>query len=254
MHIPNHYGDNFNMRRTKLTYLTLLATATGLAHADVTLQLNDATARINYSLGYQIGNDFKQQGIKTNSQAIVKGIEDALAGGKPLLDPQEMHTTLVELKRKVVAEQQSKRQEADLVNVAADKKYLEEAVKRPGMQTTQSGLIYKIIDPGKGQIPNATDTVTVNYLGTLTDGNEFDSSYKRGKPANFPLNGVIKGWTEGLQLIKEGGKIQLVIPPELAYGDHGPLAHRTLIFDVELIAVANKISPPENKAGPAKND
>jgi len=223
-------------------------------HADTELQLNDDTARINYSLGYQIGNDFKQQGITVNSPAIVKGIEDAMAGGKPLMNPQEMHTTLVALKRKVVAEQQSKRRDADLVNIAADKKFLEEASKKPGMLLTTSGLVYKIIEPGKGQAPKTTDTVTVNYRGTLTNGNEFDSSYKRGEPASFPLNGVIKGWTEGLQLIKEGGKIQLVIPPELAYGDHGPLAHRTLLFDVELITVGGKQTNPASQGAPAKSD
>ena len=96
---------------------------------------------------------------------------------------------------------------------------------------------YKIIEAGKGKAPVPSDQVTVNYVGTLINGNEFDSSYKQGKPATFRLNGVIKGWTEGLQLIREGGKIQLFLPPELAYGSRGPMAHRTLIFDVELVSV-----------------
>jgi FKBP-type peptidyl-prolyl cis-trans isomerase len=103
--------------------------------------------------------------------------------------------------------------------------------------TTASGLQYQIIEPGSGKHPSPSDRVTVHYRGTLVDGQEFDSSYKRGEPTSFQLDGVIAGWTEGLQLIKEGGKMKLVIPPELAYGDTGRLAHQTLIFEVELIKV-----------------
>jgi FKBP-type peptidyl-prolyl cis-trans isomerase FklB len=114
---------------------------------------------------------------------------------------------------------------------------MEQNAAKPGVKTTTSGLQYRIIEAGTGKQPKASDEVTVNYRGTLTNGNEFDSSYQRGEPATFRLDGVIKGWTEGLQLVKEGGKIQLVIPPELGYGNRGPLAHRTLIFDVELISV-----------------
>jgi FKBP-type peptidyl-prolyl cis-trans isomerase len=106
--------------------------------------------------------------------------------------------------------------------------------------TTASGLQYKIISAGTGKKPTAADTVTVNYRGTLIDGAEFDSSYARGKPATFPLNGVIAGWTEGVQLMQEGGKAQLVIPPALAYGDKGELAGQVLVFEVELI----KVGPP----------
>jgi FKBP-type peptidyl-prolyl cis-trans isomerase len=116
------------------------------------------------------------------------------------------------------------------------------------VKTTASGLQYKVIEAGAGKTPTATDQVTVNYRGTLTNGNEFDSSYQRGEPASFRLDNVIKGWTEGLQLVKEGGKIQLVIPPELAYGDRGPLAHRTLVFDVELISVGGD-KPVESTQG-----
>ncbi len=235
------------MKMIILTSLTVLIVATSQVLADAPTQLKNETAKINYSLGYQIGNDLKQQNIKVDSAAVVKGIEDAIAGGKPLLDPQIMHTTLVDLKRKVVTEQQSRHRDTDLVNIASDKNYLDEALKKPDMHTTKSGLVYHIIEAGKGLTPNPTDKVTVNYRGTLTNGNEFDSSYKRGEPTSFPLNGVIRGWTEGLQLIKEGGKIQLIIPSELAYGDRGPLAHRTLVFDVELISVGEKKSTPASK-------
>lgn len=208
--------------------------------AEASKKLKDENARISYSLGFQIGSDFKKQGIKIDAKSIIKGIEDATKGTKPLMEPQDMHATLVDLKRKISAEQAAKQREADAVNKATDKKYMDDILKQPGIKKTADGLVYKILAEGNGKNPAATDTVTVNYRGTLSNGNEFDSSYKRGQPATFPLNGVIKGWTEGLQLIKEGGKIQLYIPPELAYGEQGPLAHRTLIFEVELISIGDK--------------
>jgi FKBP-type peptidyl-prolyl cis-trans isomerase FklB len=225
------------MRIATLITMAVLAIPAGIVSAGETLKLEDETARINYSLGYQIGGDFKRQGIELNPEAVVKGMQDALSVSEPLMSQQEMNAVLVELKRKVLAEQQAKRRETELENVAAGKKYLEENAKKPGVVTTPSGLQYKILDAGSGKTPGPTDTVTVNYRGTLINGNEFDSSYDKGKPVTFQLNGVIKGWTEGLQHVKEGGKIQLVIPSELAYGARGPLAHRTLVFDVELIAV-----------------
>lgn len=226
-----------NMRIATLTTLALLAAASGLVLAEDAMKLEDETARINYSLGYQIGGDFKRQGVELNSEAVVKGMQDALSGSEPMMSQEEMNAMLVELKRKVVAQQRAKRRESELEKVAAGKKYLEENAKKPGVVTTPSGLQYKIIEAGSGKTPGSTDTVTVNYRGTLINGNEFDSSYDKGKPVSFPLNGVIKGWTEGLQLVKEGGKIQLVIPSQLAYGDRGPLAHQTLVFDVELISI-----------------
>jgi FKBP-type peptidyl-prolyl cis-trans isomerase len=208
------------------------------------LKLDNDTVRLNYSLGYQVGGDFKRQGVEMNAEAVVKGIEDALSGSEPLMSPQEMHATLSELKRKVVTDErvklQKRRGETELQYLAEGKKFMQENAARTDVKTTASGLQYKIIEAGKGKAPGPTDQVTVNYRGTQIDGNEFDSSYKRGEPATFQLNNVIKGWTEGLQLIKEGGKIQLVIPPELAYAGRGPLAHRTLIFDVELITVGGE--------------
>jgi FKBP-type peptidyl-prolyl cis-trans isomerase FklB len=226
-----------SIRIATLVVIALLTLPAGRVSAQDALKLDDETARINYSLGYQIGGDFKTQGVELNPEAVVKGMQDALSGSEPLMPQQEMNATLVELKRKVVAEQRAKRRESEIEKEAAGKKYLEENAKKPGVVTTKSGLQYKLIEAGSGKTPGPTDTVTVNYRGTLINGNEFDSSYDKGKPVTFPLNGVIKGWTEGLQHVKEGGKIQLFIPSELAYGDRGPLAHQALIFDVELISV-----------------
>lgn len=207
------------------------------------VKLDDRTARINYSLGYQIGGDFKRQGIDINAEAVVKGIEDAISGTKPLMPQKAMNGILMEVKRKVVDGERKNlsknRREQELQYLADGKKFMQDNAKKPGVKTTASGLQYKILESGKGKSPDAADKVTVNYRGSLINGNEFDSSYKRGQPTTFALNGVIKGWTEGLQLINEGGKIQLFIPPELAYGGRGPMAHRTLVFDVELISIGD---------------
>lgn len=224
--------------------LTLIGIALAMAPiglvAAAEVSLDDETAKINYSLGYQIGGDFKRQGIEINAAAVVKGIEDALSGGQPLMSPPDMHTTLAELKHKVTAEQRSMKRNAELQYIEEGKKYLQENAAKPGVKTTASGLQYQIVEAGTGKTPTKTDQVTVNYRGTLINGQEFDSSYSRGEPATFKLSGVIPGWTEGLQLIQEGGKIKLFIPPQLAYGRRGPLGHRTLLFDVELISVGAK--------------
>jgi FKBP-type peptidyl-prolyl cis-trans isomerase len=143
-----------------------------------------------------------------------------------------------------VNEQRAKLAAADAAKQAPiNKSFLDENAKKPGVKTTASGLQYKVVSEGTGKQPTANDTVTVNYRGTLIDGTEFDSSYKRGEPATFPVSGVIAGWTEALQLMKEGSKFQLFIPPNLAYADHGPLANRLLIFDVELLKVGAPEAP-----------
>jgi FKBP-type peptidyl-prolyl cis-trans isomerase FklB len=236
-----------------LMSVVLLAIQSAGVCAAEPVKLDDRTARINYSLGYQIGGDFKRQGIEMDAEAVVKGIEDALSGAEPLMPQKAMNGILMELKRKVVDDERKQlsknRREMELQYLAEGKKFMQENAAKPGVKTTASGLQYKVIETGKGEAPKPTDQVTVNYRGTLIDGQEFDSSYKRGEPASFPLNGVIKGWTEGLQLIKEGGKIQLFIPSELAYGGRGPLAHRTLVFDVELISVGDNNEPAGSAQG-----
>ena len=186
--------------------------ATAWAASDAPVDLKTESGKINYSLGYQIGGDFKRQGVELDSAAVVKGIQDALSGAEPLMKPEEMHTTLMELRRKIIADQQAKRKEAEQQKVAEGKKFMEENAKKEGVVTTKSGLQYKILKEGTGKSPAATDQVTVNYRGTLVDGKEFDSSYKRGKPATFRLNGVIKGWTEGPPA-DEGGRQGRAVHP-----------------------------------------
>jgi len=201
------------------------------------LDFKDETVRINYSLGYQIGGDFKRQGVKMDAQAVIQGIEDALKSSQPQLSQPEMYTVLHDLKSRIVAQERSLKHDMQLKTVAQDNKFLEQNKSNPGVNVTESGLQYLILNPGSGKQPKASDTVSVNYRGSLTNHQEFDSSYQRGSPSRFSLSSVIKGWTEGLQLIKEGGKIKLFIPPNLAYGDRGPLAHRVLVFEIELISI-----------------
>ncbi len=231
-----------------------LAGAQAALAADDALNFDDETTRINYSLGYQIGGDFKRQGVEMNADAVVQGIEDGLSGAEPRMPAADMRQTLMELKRKVVAEQRKRSIERELDLLAAGKDFMQENAGKEGVVTTDSGLQYKIIEEGTGKSPGPQDEVTVHYTGTLIDGKEFDSSHKRGEPSTFRLDGVIKGWSEGLQLMKEGGKAQLFIPENLAYGDRGPLGHRTLIFDVELLSVGEPTAetPAASQDGEAK--
>jgi len=238
--------------RSLISGIAVAIWAVGSVHAAEGAQLDDESSRISYSLGYQIGGDFKRQGVEMNAEAVVQGIEDALAGAEPKMPTAEMQQTLIGLKQKIVAEQRARKQETELQYKAEGEKFMQENAKKEGVVTTESGLQYKMISEGTGESPGPTDKVTVNYRGTLIDGKEFDSSYKRGKPATFGLNAVIKGWSEGLQLMKEGGKAQLFIPPNLAYGNRGPLGHRTLIFDVELISVGQEEKSQAPEAGEQK--
>jgi FKBP-type peptidyl-prolyl cis-trans isomerase FklB len=214
-----------------------LGLTTTLSLAADPAPLADDAAKTSYSLGYQLGHDMT--GIDIRTDALAQGMKDGQSGAKSKLSSDEM-TTLLTALQKNVNEVRAKRQAEELQKTAAaGAAYVAENGKRPGVQTTASGLQYKVLTPGTGPKPTATDTVTVNYRGTLVDGTEFDSSYSRGQPASFPVNGVIAGWTEALQLMQQGAKWQITIPPTLAYGDKGPLANQVLIFDVELLKVGS---------------
>jgi FKBP-type peptidyl-prolyl cis-trans isomerase FklB len=195
----------------------------------------DDAAKMDYALGYQLGRDLA--GTEVRSDALLKGLEDGRAGAQPKLSQAEMESSLTALQKRINDQRAKESAAAAQKLAAAGTAYLADNAKKPGVVTTKSGLQYKVVTPGNGRAPTASDTVTVHYRGTLVDGTEFDSSYKRGQPATFPVGGVIAGWTEALQLMKEGAKFQIVIPPALAYGDKGPLANQVLLFDVELIKV-----------------
>ena len=207
--------------------------------------------KISYSLGADIGNNLKTQSIDVDPDMLAKGLKDALAG-KLLLTNQEIRDTLMNFQKEMMAKRQEQMKTLGEKNKKEGETFLAENAKKEGVKTTASGLQYKVITEGSGKSPKPTDTVTVNYKGTLIDGTEFDSSYRRGQPATFPVNGVIPGWTEALQLMKEGSKFQLFIPSNLAYGERGAGGtigpNATLIFEVELISIkeeAPKEAPKE---------
>jgi FKBP-type peptidyl-prolyl cis-trans isomerase len=193
----------------------------------------DEAARMQYALGYQLGKDLV--GVELRAQDLQRGLEDGRSGAKAKLNDEEMAAAMAALQQRVNAER-SKLQAAEAEKaLAAGQAYLDANAKKPGVTTTASGLQYRVVTAGEGAKPQASDTVTVHYKGTLVDGTEFDSSYKRGQPASFPVGGVIAGWTEALQLMQVGSKYELTIPPALAYGAQGPLANQVLLFEVELL-------------------
>jgi FKBP-type peptidyl-prolyl cis-trans isomerase FklB len=210
---------------------------------DKSPQLKDQKDKVSYSIGLNIGFNLSRQKVEVNPDVLTAGIKDAIAG-KPQLTPDQVKDVMAQFEK----DMEQKQKEAGEKNKTDGAKFLEENKKKPGIKTTASGLQYKVVKDGTGTPPKATDTVKVNYRGTLIDGTEFDSSYKRGQPVSFPVNGVIKGWTEALQLMKPGSKYQLFIPSSLAYGersvspDLGPNA--TLIFEVELL----EVQPPGTPA------
>lgn len=195
----------------------------------------DENGRMNYALGYQLGRDLA--GTEIKSDALLKGLKDGSGGAQPALKPEEMQAAMSGLEKRITEQRAKQQAESAKKAAAAGDAFLAQNAKQAGVTTTKSGLQYKVIQPGTGRSPTPDDTVTVHYRGTLVDGTQFDSSYDRGQPASFPVKGVIAGWTEALQLMKEGAKYQLVIPPALAYGDRGPLAGQVLRFDVELVKV-----------------
>lgn len=223
-----------------VVFLLSLLLLSGVCPAGEGPDLKDEKARLSYSVGYQVGSDFLRQGKDINPEVLIKGVMDALSGHGPRITHKEMRMVLTELQRDIVAAQEKKMREEAEKNLQAGRAFLAENGTKEGVKTLPSGLQYKIVTGGTGKTPGKTDSVTVHYKGTLIDGTLFDSSYRRNKPATFSVNGVIAGWTEALQLMKEGATWRLFIPPELAYGDKrtGIIPpNSTLIFEVELISV-----------------
>jgi FKBP-type peptidyl-prolyl cis-trans isomerase FklB len=215
---------------------TILLLGVGVAAEEP--EVDDPTDRASYSLGHQIGQDLARQGSEVDPEAMRKGLLDGLAGAEPVLDPQEMQQVLATLKRRVVAAQREEKRQAAERYREEGKEFLAANAEQEGVVTLPSGLQYKILRRGAGQTPEASDKVNVHYRGTLMDGTEFhDSRRQPGEPETLHVSGVIRGLTEALQLMQEGARWQLFVPADLAYGRRGPLADRTVIFDVELISV-----------------
>ena len=218
-----------------------LGLAYGICSAADPVELKSENDKINYSVGYRLGSDFKRQGVEMNSAIVQKGIDDATGGGEALMTEEEMRTVMMTMATRIKAEQMEKMKQQGAENVKAGEAFLAENAGKEGVKTTDSGLQYKVITAGAGKSPQKSDKVTVHYRGTLIDGTEFDSSYSRNEPATFGVGQVIPGWTEALQLMKEGDKWEIVIPSKLGYGERGAGAkippNSTLIFEVELISV-----------------
>jgi FKBP-type peptidyl-prolyl cis-trans isomerase FklB len=215
----------------------------GQVHAqDITLKTQKD--KVSYSIGMDIGMTLKNQSIDVDPAILARGIRDSISGQKPLMTEQEIRDTIAAFQKNMMAKQQEAMKQAADKNKKEGDVFLAENKKKEGVKTLPSGLQYKVIKAGTGKKPKAADTVTTNYRGTLIDGTEFDSSYKRGKPVTFAVNGVIPGWTEALQLMEEGAKWQLFVPSHLAYGERGAGGqigpNATLIFEVELISIQDK--------------
>ena len=216
-------------------------TATG---TKTPLALKTDKDKVSYAIGVNIGKSMRKDTVDVDPAIFSRGMKDAMAGGKLLLTDDEIKATLTKLQTDLRARQEVAMQEAGEINKKAGDDFLAQNKTKDGVVALPDGLQYKILKEGNGPKPAATDSVVCNYRGTLIDGTEFDSSYKRGQPATFPVNGVIKGWTEAVQLMPVGSKWQLFVPADLAYGnrgagpDIGPDA--TLIFEVELLSIQNK--------------
>jgi FKBP-type peptidyl-prolyl cis-trans isomerase FklB len=212
-----------------------------LCSASEPVELKDQNDKANYSIGYQIGGDFRKQGVEIAPEILIRGIKDAQSGAEAPMSKEDMQKTLMDLQQREKDAEQAAGRQAAQENLASGEAFLAENATREGVTTLPSGLQYKVITAGSGASPQRTDQVTVHYRGTLIDGTEFDSSYRRNQPATFRLDRVIPGWTEGLQLMQEGGKWQLFIPAKLAYGEKGSGAlippNSTLVFEVELLKV-----------------
>jgi len=232
------------------------AAKTAAAKSAATTALKTPKDKFSYALGMNLGASLHKQSVDVDPNIVAQGLRAALAGGKTLLTQEEAQAALTEVQNELRKKQQEKMQVAGEANKKEGEAYLASNKAKEGVVTLPSGLEYKILKEGNGPKPTASDSVVCNYRGTLISGTEFDSSYKRGQPATFPVNGVIKGWTEALQLMPVGSKWQLFVPSALAYaergagGDIGPNA--TLIFEVELLSIQEK--PKTDQAKPATEE
>ncbi|QLE99086.1 FKBP-type peptidyl-prolyl cis-trans isomerase [Neptunomonas phycophila] len=228
------------MKKTLLamTVASTIALMPVMAHA---VDLDSEDQKVSYSLGLILGEKLKQDMDTLDLEAFQAGLKSIYEGATPELDAQQVGETMQAFQAKKMEEQRKLVADLAQKNLEAGEAFLAENAKRDGVVTTDSGLQFEEVVAGTGKQPSAEDTVKVHYRGTLIDGTEFDSSYSRNEPVSFPLNGVIPGWTEALQMMKEGGKAKLAIPSDLAYGPGGMGnaigPNSTLVFDVELLEV-----------------
>lgn len=230
------------MRLTALCLASIMTTA--FAANDKAMTLNTKEEKISYSIGVDIGKSFQEQNITISEKAFLAGMRDGQNNKPELMTDAEIRETLLTLQTELMEKQREAAQKVAMKNKTEGETFLQENKKREGIKTTSSGLQYKVITQGTGTSPKATDHVITHYRGKLIDGTEFDSSYARGEPVTFPVNGVIPGWTEALQLMKPGSKWELFVPAELGYGEQGigdviP-PNSVLNFEVELISIVDE--------------
>jgi len=222
-----------------LTLVLLVLPA--LASAQDAPALKTEKERLSYAMGMDLGKQLRSRSVDIDPAVFAKALEDALSGGKTLLTDAEAKAALAAFQKAIMAKQAAEAKVAGEKNKAGGEAFLAANKGMEGVVTLPSGVQYKILTAGTGKTPTLADTVVCQYRGTLIDGKEFDSSYKRGQPATFPVKGVIKGWTEVLQLMPVGSKWQVVVPASLAYGERGAGAdigpNATLIFEIELVAI-----------------
>jgi FKBP-type peptidyl-prolyl cis-trans isomerase FklB len=207
------------------------------------LTLKTQKEKFSYALGMKMGENLHKQSVPVDPAILARGLKDAIAGAKPLLTDEQAQAVIMEVQNDMRKKQQEKMQQAGAANKKDGDTFLAANKGKEGVVTLPSGLQYKILKAGTGPKPTPSDTVSCNYRGTFINGTEFDSSYKGGQPVSFPVTGVIKGWTEALQLMPVGSKWQLFIPSDLAYGDAGRPGiepSSTLIFEVELLSIEDK--------------
>jgi len=231
-------------------------TATTAKKPAVPLTLKTQKDKASYAIGVNIGKSMKKDSVDIDTAILLRGLKDGMSGAKPLLTDDEARAVMTTLQADLRKKQEAKMQIAGQANKEQGEAFLAENKTKDGVVTLPSGLQYKVLKEGTGPKPAATDTVVCNYKGTLIDNTEFDSSYKRGQPATFPVSGVIKGWTEALQLMPAGSKWQLFIPSDLAYGARGGPGggigpNATLVFEVELMSIQPKADlQPKGDAAP----
>jgi len=248
------------MKRIFLTMIVLvlssLICSAGTARASKD-ELKSPAEKLGYALGLEIGTSLKKLAAEIDFAAFIRAVEDGFMGKKLLLTEQQALEIKKEFGRKMQEERARQRKDLAEKNQKEEDTFLADNKKKKGVVTTKSGLQYTVLHEGDGPKPKATDRVKVHYRGTLVDGTEFDSSHRRGKPAIFPLNGVIAGWTEGLQLMKVGSKYRLFIPSNLAYGERGRGAkigpNAILIFDLELLEIVKNSGPRAEPKAKAKS-
>jgi FKBP-type peptidyl-prolyl cis-trans isomerase FklB len=237
---------------TRLIAIGAIGLVTGVIQAADKPEFKDARDKNSYCLGVNWGNNLKRQDVDVDLDLLIKGLRDASAGTAGFSE-EEVREAMMALNKEVRAHQEEKRKQQGEKNKQEGEKFLSENKTKPGVITLPSGLQYKVLTEGQGESPKSNDVVTVNYRGTAIDGTEFDSSYKRGQPATFGVSGVIKGWTEALELMKPGAKWQLFVPGNLAYGEFGKGQqigpNQTLLFEVELLSSKAPQPPPTPPVG-----